>query len=143
MADRRGKRLGTISIAGLCLGLGCGFEPLGASTWAPPATYETWWQRTQECSGRTGDFSAVKWFVVRGKTFECPSGTCVARWEPGQRIYIASDYVNHELVVRHEMLHALLDRPGHPNPPFAAGCQLTWESWPGANPSLNLGLLID
>lgn len=144
MGALRARWLGVVGIGAVGPGLGCGFEPLGASTWSPPANYKAWWLRTQECSGKTGEFSEVKWFVVPGESFECPDGKCVGRWEPGQRIYIASTYVTHEMVVRHEMLHALLNRSGHPNPPFAAGCQLTWDTWPGANPSrTHLGFLID
>jgi hypothetical protein len=33
------------------------------------------------------------------------------------------------MVVRHEMLHDLMRRSGHPNPPFGSGCPLTWETW--------------
>jgi hypothetical protein len=49
------------------------------------------------------------------------------------------------MVVRHEMLHDLMRRSGHPDPPFGNGCPLTWETWlsspeaapaPGAIPSL-------
>ncbi len=35
------------------------------------------------------------------------------------------------MVVRHEMLHELLQRGGHPTPPFGSGCPLTWATWPG------------
>jgi hypothetical protein len=43
-----------------------------------------------------------------------------------------------EMVVRHEMLHDLLGRPGHPDPPFGVGCPLTWESWNGGSTGLNV-----
>jgi hypothetical protein len=33
------------------------------------------------------------------------------------------------MVVRHEMLHDLMRRSGHPSPPFGTGCPLTWDSW--------------
>jgi hypothetical protein len=36
------------------------------------------------------------------------------------------------MVVRHEMLHELMRRAGHPNPPFGNGCPLTWETWPSS-----------
>jgi hypothetical protein len=36
-----------------------------------------------------------------------------------------------EMVVRHEMLHDLLDRAGHPDPPFGNPCPLTWATWQG------------
>jgi hypothetical protein len=110
---------------------GCGFDPLGADVWSAPAAYRVWWERTEACSERTGSFEAVEWLIVPGDGFDCPSGKCAGRWEPG-RIYIAGAFVNDEMVVRHEMLHALLDRGGHPNPPFGVGCPLTWDTWTGA-----------
>ena len=45
------------------------------------------------------------------------------------RIIIAGHYTDHEMVVRHEMLHHLLDREGHPAEFFVNRCQLTWDSW--------------
>jgi hypothetical protein len=45
------------------------------------------------------------------------------------RIVIAGNYLNHEMVVRHEMLHALLQREGHPTDYFVDRCHLTWETW--------------
>jgi len=32
-------------------------------------------------------------------------------------------------VVRHEMLHALLREPGHPDVYFTERCRLTWATW--------------
>jgi hypothetical protein len=37
------------------------------------------------------------------------------------------------MVVRHEMLHDLIGRSGHPNPPFGEGCPLTWATWNGTS----------
>jgi hypothetical protein len=42
-----------------------------------------------------------------------------------------------EMVVRHEMLHDLLSRPGHPDPPFGKGCPLTWNTWHGGAAGLS------
>ncbi|HEU4649532.1 MAG TPA: hypothetical protein VFS33_10770 [Gemmatimonadales bacterium] len=64
-----------------------------------------------------------------GESFDCPGGKCVGRWNSGHKIYIASAYADNEMVVRHEMLHELIGHPGHPEPPFADPCPLTWESW--------------
>jgi hypothetical protein len=111
---------------------GCGnFEPPRDAPLAPPATYATWWQATEACSGLHGDFAAVDWYVVPGTQFDCPTGTCVGRWESNGRIYLAAGAVMDEQVVRHEMLHALIGRPGHPDPPFGKGCGLLWTTWSG------------
>ena len=109
----------------------CGFDVAGESRIAPPAVYREWWAATEACSGLRGDFDRVQWLVVPGHSFHCSSGQCVGHWEPGHLIYLASDWANHEMVVRHEMLHDLLERSGHPNPPFGQECPLTWSTWPG------------
>lgn len=119
------------SVAVLVLLSACAFEPDGAVPLATADRYREWWARTEACSGRTGDFDAIQWYVVRGRDFACPTGRCVGRWEPNHRIYLAEAWVQSELVVRHEMLHALLGRAGHPAPPFGQGCPLTWETWRG------------
>lgn len=118
----------------LVLGVvGCGgFDPDAAtSDFQPPAIYRQWWAATEDCAGLRGDLGRIRWTVVDAPSFACPSGRCVGRWEPPDRIYVASDFVDHEMVVRHEMLHALIGEPGHPDPPFRRGCALTWDSWRG------------
>lgn len=109
----------------------CAFAPEDAQRLErPPQVYREWFTRTQQCSGLRGDFSRLEFFVVEGESFACPTGRCSGRWEPPGRIYVARRYVEHEMVVRHEMLHALIGTAGHPDPPFAGrGCGLTWESW--------------
>jgi hypothetical protein len=71
--------------------------------------------------------------VVPGvETFETDAGPKVGMWvkEGGREIIvIAGNYQNHEMVVRHEMLHSLLRGHGHPTDYFVERCHLTWESW--------------
>lgn len=110
---------------------GCGFDPAGEQPMAAPTNYRAWWTKTEACSGLTGDFDRVEWLVVPGRGFSCKSGQCAGHWEPDHRIFIASDWTGNEMVVRHEMLHELLRRSGHPSPPFGDGCPLTWETWTG------------
>lgn len=108
---------------------GCGFDPVGEVPFDPPAEYRAWWAATEACSGRRGDFDRVRWFVIEGEGFQCPSGRCAGHWEDDHTIYLASAWTRSELVVRHEILHDLIGRPGHPDPPFGRGCGLTWETW--------------
>jgi hypothetical protein len=107
--------------------------PAGAVQIATPAVYREWFQRTEGCSGRTGDFSAVQFYVVPGvETFPTEDGAKVGEWISDgstQRVIIAGNYRNHEMVVRHELLHTLLRQTGHPDEYFVTRCQLTWESW--------------
>ncbi|MFN0178117.1 MAG: hypothetical protein ACKVZ0_04910 [Gemmatimonadales bacterium] len=107
--------------------------PYGAVAMAANPAYQAWFDRTQACSGLRGTLQAVRWYVVPGvETFETPEGPKVGMWEKSggvSRIIIAGGYLNHEMVVRHEMLHHLLDREGHPSEFFTSRCRLTWESW--------------
>jgi len=112
---------------------GCGFDPAGEQPLDAPAVYRTGWNKTEACSGLSGDFDRIEWLVVPGHGFACSSGQCAGHWESSHRIYIASDWTRNEMVVRHEMLHELLRRGGHPDPPFGKGCPLTWATWPGGD----------
>jgi hypothetical protein len=107
--------------------------PPGAVPVAAPAAYRVWSERTEACSGLTRDFSSVKWYVVPDvKTFDTDQGPEVGMWisdRTGDRIVIAGEYQNAEMVVRHELLHHLLGHEGHPAKYFVTRCHLTWESW--------------
>ncbi|MEO8450271.1 MAG: hypothetical protein ABI647_10800 [Gemmatimonadota bacterium] len=111
--------------------------PVGSVRFAPPAQYAEWFAKTEACSGISGDAQAIAWYVVPGaETFETEAGRKVGMWErdkSGARIVLAGNYENSEMAVRHEMLHHLLDRTGHPPEYFVTRCHLTWETWTGPN----------
>ncbi len=90
--------------------------PEGAEAFVPPAEYQAWWASTEGCSDIQGNIGRIKWYVVPGvSTFPTEEGEKVGiRIKTGNdvRIVIAGNYVEHEMVVRHEMLHALLNAPG-------------------------------
>jgi hypothetical protein len=109
----------------------CGFEPSGEESMSAPTVYREWWAKTEACSGRTGDFDRIRWFEIPGHSFDCPSGRCVGRWQTDGRIFVAGDWLQHEMVVRHEMLHALIGHTGHPDLEFRQECRLTWDTWAG------------
>lgn len=117
---------------------GCGFDPEGDVPLDPPPVYQEWWAKTEACSGRKGDFDRISWSVIEGYSFPCSSGECAGHWRTNHHIYLAGDWVMDEMVVRHEMLHDLLSRPGHPDPPFGVGCPLTWNTWQGGAAGLNV-----
>jgi hypothetical protein len=95
-----------------------------------PAIYREWWSRTESCSGLSGNFDRIEWLMVPGYSFDCGSGQCAGHWRQGHQIYLADEWKMNEMVVRHEMLHDLMDGGGHPNPPFGEEwCPLTWETW--------------
>ena len=107
--------------------------PAGAIPISPRLEFRGWFERTEACSGISGQFQRIQWFVVPGaETFQTSAGPKVGMWEKNggmARIVIAGRYLEHEMVVRHEMLHHLLDREGHPAEFFVTKCHLTWETW--------------
>lgn len=109
--------------------------PAGAAPMVAPAEYQDWISKTRDCSGLAADFTVLQWYVVPGvETFPTEAGPKVGMWErtgSTARIVIAGKWLHHEMVVRHEMLHHLLNREGHPADFFVARCHLTWESWGG------------
>jgi hypothetical protein len=102
-------------------------EPLpeGTEPFSPPAVYARWWAMTEACSGRTGDLATIHWYQVPGAwEIRVHDGRAAAGYEEpsSDRIVLAGDQVNAGSVVRHEMLHALLRQPGHPDAQFRGAC---------------------
>lgn len=128
-------RLGVSVLVSACTTLGPSeiSLPPGAVRLAAPEIYRDWHLKTEECSGRTGEFPTIQFYVVPGvDSFSTEEGRKVGWWilEGGiNRIVIAGNLAAQEMVVRHEMLHALLQRAGHPPEYFVDRCHLTWESW--------------
>jgi len=116
--------------------------PLGAVQVAAPPEYAEWHRKTTTCSGLSGEFRELQWYVVPGvSTFATSRGPQVGMWENRggiHRIIIAGQYAGNEMVVRHEILHALLGRAGHPASYFVSRCHLTWESWDGSTAATEL-----
>jgi hypothetical protein len=97
----------------------------GAEQFAPPAVYERWWSMVEACSGLSRPMGDVPFYVVRGAS-SVPlenGGVVAAYWSPaGDWIVLAEYYQMYGPVVRHEMLHALLQRTGHPRQVFLDRC---------------------
>lgn len=119
---------------------GCaGFEPSPSelpsfSVRIPaPEKFQSWHASTESCSGLAADFQTVEWYVVPDvDSFLVDGAPRVGMWQRvggRSQIIIAGNYLDHEMVVRHEILHHLLGREGHPSDLFVEKCQLTWESW--------------
>lgn len=123
-------------VAASCTGLEPSALPDGAVPMAAPAEYSEWYARTEACAELRGALEGIEWYVVPDvATFETDIGEKVGLWErvgDVSRITIAGYYVENEMVVRHEMLHDLLERTGHPTEYFVNRCHLTWESWDAA-----------
>ena len=120
------------------------FEPadLGAVRFTPPPSYRAMWARAEACSGRSGDFERLTWWVVPGvRTFDYDTDEPRADglYERNRHtITLAGAVLMHPMVVRHEMLHALGFGGDHPDIPFRDPCRATWDSWDRSEAPLEL-----
>ena len=97
--------------------------------------YREAWDYVLECSGLTPQpghgFEDVTWLSYAGVAF--PDGT-IAFWVPGDTIFVDSTYVLKKWVIRHELLHQLIQhQPGadkHPAVPFEEPCRLMYWQQP-------------
>lgn len=124
--------------------LGCGtlepsepaLPPLAVRVEAP-AVYQQWFAATASCSGLSGTSQTIEWYVIPGaRSFQMDGADRVGMWQRvdgKSQIVIAGAYAEHEMVVRHEILHHLLGEKGHPEKLFADQCRLTWERWQEAS----------
>ena len=98
--------------------------PQTAVPLTPPARFALWWRLTQACSGITGDLAAVSWYVVPNTRSLSYQGKKVDAYWIGNpdRIVLADSLRNAGPIVRHEMLHVLLHRNGHPRDAYLAAC---------------------
>lgn len=124
-------RVATPAFAAVLAAMGCNLStgpaplPDGAVPFDPPAHYALWWSETQQCAGRGASLHDVQWFVVPdAETFRLRGKEWAGWWwASGNRIILAELYREHALTVRHEMLHAILQRGDHPAQYFADRCR--------------------
>jgi len=98
--------------------------PGGSQPMVAPDMYARWWAQTEACSGRKGIIRRVSWFVVpNSEFFWYDGGTYDGYWfRYHHQIILASASVPDSAVVRHEMLHDLLDDGSHPREYFGKRC---------------------
>ncbi len=96
----------------------------GAQRFDPPPAYQLWWEMTQECAGRRGLFSRVRWYYVPGaRTLLVNDQRVEGYWtSAGNTIVLAESAMLKGPLVRHEMLHSLQDGDGHPREFFLGRC---------------------
>jgi hypothetical protein len=98
--------------------------PARAVPWSAPAQYRFWWTLTEACAARQGDMGRVQWYLwpdsgpilIGGKWYDG------YWWQAGSRILLSSGVTDDGQVVRHEMLHELLQLEGHPGEYFDERC---------------------
>jgi hypothetical protein len=98
--------------------------PPNAELFSPPTIYSTWWNMTEACSGLTGSLAAITWYKTSDALGNNANGEpVIGYWSAkGSRIVLTDDVVLDGRTVRHEMLHALLQRDGHPRAQFLGKC---------------------
>lgn len=98
--------------------------PADAEQFSPPPVYSTWWQMTQACSGLTGSLASVTWYKTSKEVTDTHTGDVIAGyWVPGSnQIVLNSLAMLDGGTVRHEMLHALRQKGGHPRDQFLGKC---------------------
>ena len=110
-----------VAVAGCALVADDTDFPSSAMPLAPPPEFRVWWEVVESCSGRSGRFDAVGWFqanelTVRG---EVALGAWFSR---GNRIALVGSESFFGPLVRHEMLHAILQDGDHPSEYFQSRC---------------------
>lgn len=121
-----------LTVAVLCLVFGtCAFAPPeGIERFTPPLHYRQIWEDAEKCSGKTGDFNKVHWYVVPGRSFRADGVDAIGHWHTPHDIAIASEWLTTDWVVRHEMVHELTRLP-HDNGPrdiqiWGRQCHAMW-----------------
>jgi hypothetical protein len=105
----------------LLLVLGCAnpvapfVPPADAVPFTPPdSLYAAWWQLDEACSGLSGDWHRITWFTVPDTAIATPKGDFWGVWLAPHSIYLVATHTADSALVRHEMLHDLLQRGDHP-----------------------------
>ena len=96
--------------------------PRDAVPMAAPPQYALWWRLTERCADRVLDPEQVSWYVVPGAE-DLGRADIQGQYFPlSRRIVLAGRYVQNALLVRHEMLHAIVSTTGHPAEDFQQRC---------------------
>jgi hypothetical protein len=112
----------------LCGAASCGLEvssdfPPAAIPFATPQLYRAWWQIVEECSGKRRPLDAVRWYQVRPGELSIRGESAAGAWfVSGNRIVLSSWVLREGGLVRHEMLHAILETGSHPAEYFERKC---------------------
>jgi hypothetical protein len=97
----------------------------GLMEFPAPYSFAQWWGEVETCSGLHGDLSSLRFFVAPKPILTLPDdpGLYAGMYFPGERrIVLGLFEPSDSMVVRHEMLHSLLDlnhlRTGDNQHPF-------------------------
>jgi hypothetical protein len=86
----------------------------GAVRFSDPSL-ETTWRKAEACSGLSGDFAAVKFYIMPHTITYQGQSMIHGLWAKDENaIYMARGYETLPNSVMHEQIHALLKRVDHP-----------------------------
>jgi len=106
----------------LCMGCATGGAVFDSSWQAvkmdPPPRYQEHWRAMEVCSGLRGSFAEVRWYIAFGDLRIDGEWTGAVSWMNHRQIVIRAALIDVDYMVRHEILHILVNEPGHPSPPF-------------------------
>lgn len=101
------------------------FRPVEYQLFAPPTLYAKWWAETERCLGVQADLARVGWAVMEDDSlgafwaYESDGRGHKQRvlaaglWVAPHLIIVSRSHLETEIVVRHEMIHDLLQSPEH------------------------------
>lgn len=101
--------------------IGCSeanFEPVDAQSLNPPDVYRVWWTEVESCTQMEGTFSRVDWYSVERIEDREAGVRRAGAWQPPHTIYLQHERANDQRVVKHEIVHDLLQRRDHDTPLF-------------------------
>jgi hypothetical protein len=83
-------------------------EPSKDRPYGTLAEYGGWWGEVEGCSGVTGDFGRLRFYILEGE-----ASVGVLGRQRGTDIWVREDRVGDRFVVEHEMLHVLVGDREH------------------------------
>lgn len=95
------------AIAASCIEGSWTAEIVGRRPLEPLDIYREWWTATEDCSGITASFDRIDWYLATSITGD--GAIARARWSEPHDIIVVAGYEDDPAVVRHEMLHDLLN----------------------------------
>ncbi len=104
--------------------------PPGAMRLEPPAAFRVAWRQIESCSGLSGSFDRVRWFVVPQPAWRCGDGYCAGQWHAPHDIFLSQTAVADSSggyhTVKHEILHDLVGGRGSHPPLFDTCIPRNW-----------------
>jgi hypothetical protein len=94
------------------------FEPINARPLDPPSIYLEWWDEVERCTGVEARFDRINWFETDEIIDRDLGSSHPGVWQPPHSIFIAHRHLYGRSIVKHEMIHDLLQTGDHSDPLF-------------------------